>query len=285
MKEFIIAGIGELLWDMLPTGKQLGGAPCNFVYHAQRLGAKGITVSAVGEDASGKEIRETLQKKGLSTAYIQQNSYPTSTVDIVLDDKGVPNYIIHEEVAWDFIEYTDAVDEMIAEADAVCFGSLAQRNSISRLAIKAALGRCKPECLKIFDINLRQHYYSKEEIESSLQVSNILKLNEDELPVVCDLLKIEGTDHLEQLRALIAKYHLKLIAYTLGANGSYLVSSQEDSFMPTPKVEVKDTVGAGDAFTAAMTVGLLQNKSLKEIHRNAVELSAFVCTQNGAMPE
>lgn len=284
MNKPIVIGIGELLWDMLPSGKQLGGAPCNFVYHAQKMGAEGVCISAIGKDELGLKIIDVLQSKGLSTSLIQKNTYPTSKVDVALDPNGVPHYTIHQNVAWDFIEYTSALEDLIAKAHVVCFGSLAQRCNVSQMCIAKALKKCKPECIIIFDINLRQKYFTKKIIESSLHLCNILKLNEDELPIVSDLLNIEG-DISQQLSKLRQQYNLDLIAYTQGACGSYLISSTEESFMPTPIVEVKDTVGAGDAFTAAMVMQILDQKSLKDIHQKAVDISAFVCTQNGAMPE
>jgi fructokinase len=284
MTKPLIIGIGELLWDMLPAGKQIGGAPCNFVYHAQQSGAVGQIVSAVGQDAAGDEILAVLADKGIDTRFVRRNTCPTGTVDVTLDAHGIPNYIIHEDVAWDFITLTDALLETVKQADAVCFGSLAQRNVVSRKTILALLEACKPSCLKVFDINIRQHFYTREVIEASLQRSNILKLNEDELPEVCRLLDIKGIRS-ERLQQLIARYHLRLIAYTLGSRGSYLVTPEEESYLLTPQVAVKDTVGAGDAFTAAMLTGLLRKKSLHEIHRKAVKISAFVCTKNGAMPE
>ena len=280
-----IIGIGELLWDVLPEGKKLGGAPCNFVYHAQKQGALGLALSAIGNDANGKEILELLKAKNISTELIQVNEKPTSTVDIALNAEGVPEYTIHQDVAWDFMVLNDEILKAVSEADIICFGSLAQRNSTSRETIEKILNHSKPETLIVYDINLRQYFYSKEIIERSLQLCNVLKLNEDELPVVCDLLGVKAEGEEEQILDLIKAYNLKLAAYTKGSEGSLLMTPSEKSYLPTPKVNVKDTVGAGDSFTAAMIMGFAKGNRLKEIHQESVEISAFVCTQDGAMPE
>jgi fructokinase len=280
-----IIGIGELLWDVLPEGKKLGGAPCNFVYHAQKQGAKALALSAIGNDDNGKEILEVLKAKNISSELIQINDKSTGTVDIALNNEGVPSYIIHENVAWDFILFNNVIEQKVSKADIICFGSLAQRSSTSHETIEKILKCCKSEALKVYDINLRQDYYSHNIIEKSLQLCNVLKLNEDELPVVCELLGVHAETEELQILDLIKKYNLKLAAYTKGSESSFLMTSSDKSYMPTPKVEVKDTVGAGDSFTAAMIVGFAKGNSLKDIHQKAVEISAFVCTQDGAMPE
>jgi fructokinase len=280
-----VIGIGELLWDILPDGKKLGGAPCNFVYHAQKQGAKGLALSAVGNDDFGDEILNGLKKKNISSELIQVNDKPTSTVDVTLNDDGVPEYTIHENVAWDFIRLNEAIEQKVSNADIICFGSLAQRSTTSRQTIEKILEYSQPETLIVYDINLRQNYYNKEIIEKSLQLCNVLKLNEDELPVVCELLEITTEGEEQQVFALLNRYSLKLVAFTKGSEGSLLMTPSEKSHMSTPKVEVKDTVGAGDSFTAVMIMGFAKGNSLKEIHQKAVDISAFVCTQDGAMPE
>lgn len=185
-----VIGMGELLWDMLPNGKQLGGAPGNFVYHAQKNGAEALLLSALGNDDNGREILDLLKTKNITTDLIQVNEKNTGTVDIELSSEGIPEYIIHENVAWDFIELNNDCKKVVSAADIVCFGSLAQRNSVSRNTIERLLGQCKPDALVVCDINLRQNFYSLEIIERSLQLCNVLKLNEEELPVVCNLLEI-----------------------------------------------------------------------------------------------
>lgn len=280
-----VIGIGELLWDVLPDGKKLGGAPCNFVYHAKKQGAKALALSAVGNDDNGKEILDVLKKKNISSELIQINDKPTSTVDVKLNAEGLPQYTIHENVAWDFIKFNEVLQQKVMKADILCFGSLAQRNSTSRETIEKMLKSCKQEALIVYDINLRQNYYSKEIIEKSLQLCNVWKLNEDELPIVCELLEITAKGEEQQLSLLLKRFNLKLLAFTKGSDGSLLMTPVDKSYIPTPKVEVKDTIGAGDSFTAVMIVGFANGNSLKEIHQKAVEISAFVCTQDGAMPE
>lgn len=280
-----VIGIGELLWDVLPEGKKLGGAPCNFVYHAQQQGANGVVLSAIGDDINGKEILKLLKEKDISSKLIQVNEKPTSTVDIKLSENGIPEYTIHENVAWDFIQFNRAIEQEVADADIICFGSLAQRNIFSHKTIEKILKCCRADALKVYDINLRQKFYSKEIIEKSLELCNVLKLNEDELPVVCDLMCINADTEELQILELIKEYNLKLVAYTKGSESSLLMTASDKSYMLTPKVEIKDTVGAGDSFTAAMIVGYAKGNLLKFIHEKAVEISAFVCTQDGAMPK
>ena len=280
-----VIGIGEVLWDMLPDGKKLGGAPCNFVYHAQQQGAEALALSAIGNDPAGKEILEVLKDKEVSTALIQVNQSPTGTVDVKLNDQGIPEYTIHEHVAWDSISFNSQLASLISVFDIVCFGSLAQRSQTSRKTIESLLQSCDSSAYVVFDINLRQQYYSKEVILRSLELCNVLKLNEDELPVVCDILEIQQTEEEEQIKHLIDTYSLKLVAYTKGSEGSLLVTPTNKSYIETPIVQVKDTVGAGDSFTAVMIVGFANGLDLKELHQKAVDVSAYVCTKDGAMPE
>ena len=280
-----IIGIGELLWDVLPDGKKLGGAPCNFVYHAQKQGAIGKVVSAIGDDSNGKEILEVLKAKNISAELVQVNNKPTSTVDITLSLDGLPKYTIHEDVAWDFMSLNEDIIKAVSVADIICFGSLAQRNKTSRETMEKLLNHSRPGTLIVFDINLRQDFYSKEIITKSLQLCNVLKLNEDELLVLCDLFGIKAKSEEEQILDLINEYNLKLAAYTKGNESSLLMTPLEKSYIPTPKVEVKDTIGAGDSFAAAMIVGFAKGNLLKILHQKAVEIAAFVCTQDGAMPE
>jgi fructokinase len=279
----LVAGIGELLWDVLPTGKQLGGAPCNFAFHAMQAGCECEVLSAIGTDDLGNELKGIVKELGLSNRYIQENEFPTSTVTVKLDDKGHPDFFIHENVAWDHIRWNSDMEKLAKEIDAVCFGSLAQRKPESENSISSFLSATKPGCLKVFDINLRQKYYSKELIINSLNLSDILKLNEDELPVLEGFFGFGGSTE-EKLDKLISKFKLKYVVYTLGSRGSYIKGQEEFSFMEAPVVKVADTVGAGDAFTAVFIAGLLTGIPLREIHKTATEISAFVCTQKGATP-
>jgi len=280
-----VVGIGEFLWDLLSTGKQLGGAPANFAYHARVLGAESLVVSAVGDDPLGKELIGQLQRIGLSDDFIAVDpKRPTGTVTVQLDAKGVPDFTIHEGVAWDAILFSPGLEGVAQRADSVCFGTLAQRSETSRHTIQTFVQSTRPDCLRMFDVNLRQHYFSRPIIEESLAHADVLKLNDQELPVLARLLSITGSET-EILKALLKTYELELIALTQGDRGSRLIGFNDDSFLKTPVVQVIDTVGAGDAFTAALAMGLLQNLPIKTIHENATRLAAFVCTQKGATPE
>ena len=268
--------MGEALWDILPTEKKLGGAPSNFAYHARRLGYDAIAISAIGRDALGDEILETLSQKQLE--YLMPRvDYPTGTVQVTVDDKGIPSYEIKQNVAWDHIPFTPEMDAIARECKAVCFGSLAQRSEESRTTIQRFLDTVSKDCLKIFDINLRQQFYSRDIIEESLRRCNILKINDEELEIVTPML---GKDK----HQLITDYQLSMLVLTCGTEGSYILTPDEESFLPTPKVEVIDTVGAGDSFTGAFVASLLSGRSIREAHQKAVEVSAFVCTKAGAMP-
>jgi fructokinase len=282
-KKYIVAGIGEVLWDQLPQGDVLGGAPANVAYHAGQLGAESYIVSAVGKDKLGDEIISRLKTKGINLL-ISTVDKPTGTVKVTLDNKGVPDFVITRDVAWDYIELTYESSKLASQLDAVCFGSLAQRNSVSHNSITKFLKLLPEHALKIFDINLRQNFYNKQLINESLMISNILKINDDELLIIAKLYGWKG-DAEYLCRKLLNDYELKLLAYTCGANGSYLFSKDDQSFINTPVVKVKDTVGAGDSFTAALMVSLLNGYTLSECHSLAVDISAFLCENEGAMPE
>lgn len=278
----IVVGIGELLWDMLPTGKKAGGAPINFVYHASRLGAEGYAVSAVGNDELGKEILEKLDENHIQYL-IEKVPYPTGTVQVELDEEGIPTYKINERVAWDHIMPTSSAIDLAEKADAICFGTLAQRSSQSRETIQAISSFAPKDAYRLYDINLRQHYYDKELIEESLYLANVLKVNEEEFKVLQDLFKLSGSEQ-EVARWFIKKYELRMLVFTAGNSHSTIYTSDEVSTLQTPEVEVADTVGAGDAFSGALIISLLQGKSLREAHEYAVKISAFVCSKEGAWP-
>lgn len=285
MKDYLVIGLGEALWDMLPEGKKLGGAPANFAYHASQFGLKGVAVSAIGQDALGDEIIEALDAKGLKY-YIERLSYPTGTVQVTLDEKGIPQYEIKTDVAWDNIPYTAELDAMAKQCRAVCFGSLAQRHTVSRETINRFLDNMPEDegQLKIFDINLRQQFYNKEVLENSFRKCNVLKINDEELLVVSKMFDIESTDFEVICRELLAEYQLKMLILTCGVDGSYIFTEHITSFQPTPKVEVADTVGAGDSFTGSFCAAILKGLPITQAHELAVKVSAFVCTQQGAMP-
>lgn len=283
--EKTVVGIGEALFDVLPEGKKLGGAPANFAYHVSQFGIDSMAVSAVGNDELGREIIRQLDDHHLRYA-IETVAFPTGTVQVELDEKGVPQYEIKENVAWDNIPFTDNLDRLAKNCSAVCFGSLAQRSKVSRDTIRRFLDSMPDNAdrYKIFDINLRQHFFNKDIITDSMRRCNILKINDEELETVTRLLSISDGDNESKCRFLLSEYNLKMLILTCGVNGSYVFSSSETSFIDTPKVEVADTVGAGDSFTGAFVASLLRGKSIRHAHETAVKVSAFVCTQNGAMP-
>ena len=276
-------GLGEILWDMLPEGKALGGAPANFAYHISKLGYEGCAVSAVGRDALGREIIRLLSSKGLS-AMLQDTDYPTGTVDVELSGEGIPRYNIRRDVAWDHIAMTGPMHDLAARTDAVCFGSLAQRCDESRTTIRDFLRRVPAAAWKIFDINLRQDYYSADLIRESLALCNVLKINDEEVAVVASQFGIAG-DLREVCQGLLRRHGLQILILTCGTRGSRIFTAEGESFVPTPRIEVADTVGAGDSFTAGFIASLLDGLPVPEAHDFAVTLSAFVCTQQGAMPD
>lgn len=281
----IVVGMGEALWDVLPEGKKIGGAPANFAYHVSQFGLPSCVVSAIGDDALGKEIIENFTSKGLDQL-IAEVPYPTGTVQVEIDQTGIPLYDIKENVAWDNIPYTEHLDALAKRTKAVCFGSLAQRNVVSRETINNFLDTMPKDddSLIVFDVNLRQGFYNKEILCKSMQNCNILKINDEELITVSRMFGYPGIDLQDKCWILLGKYNLKMLILTCGINGSYVFTPGNVSFQPTPKVEVADTVGAGDSFTAAFIASVLKGKSVTEAHSIAVKTSAFVCTQKGAMP-
>lgn len=282
----IVVGMGEALWDVLPEGKKIGGAPANFAYHVSQFGLPSRVISAVGSDPLGREIVENFTSKGLNHL-IEEVPYPTGTVQVEIDPAGVPQYDIKENVAWDNIPYTARLEALAGQTRAVCFGSLAQRNVVSRDTINRFLDAMPQtaDSLVVFDVNLRQGFYTKEILCNSMKRCNILKINDEELVTVSRMFGYPGIDLQDKCWILLGKYNLRMLILTCGINGSYVFTPGNVSFQPTPKVEVADTVGAGDSFTAAFIASLLKGKSVTEAHALAVRTSAFVCTRKGAMPE
>ncbi len=281
----IVIGMGEALWDVLPEGKKIGGAPANFAYHVSQFGLPSCVVSAVGDDALGKEIIENFTSKGL-THQIDTVPYPTGTVQVEIDQAGIPQYEIKENVAWDNIPYTAMLEQLAEKTKAVCFGSLAQRNIVSRNTINRFLDAIPAENnpLIVFDVNLRQGFYNKDILCNSMKRCNILKINDEELVTISRMFGYPGIDLQDKCWILLAKYNLKMLILTCGINGSYVFTPGNVSFQPTPKVEVADTVGAGDSFTAAFISNILKGRPVAEAHQCAVRTSAYVCTKKGAMP-
>lgn len=281
-KQPIVVGIGELLWDVFPDGKKAGGAPINFVYHATQLGAKGYAVSAVGNDDLGREILSRLKQSGIN-GIIEHVDYPTGKVLVTLQN-GIPEYEIVQNAAWDHLPCSAKAVQILQQADAVCFGTLALRNSDSREHILQMLSCVPDTAVKLYDINLRQHYYSSELIETLLKRANVFKINIDEMAVIRPLFNLNGTDE-EVCRALMRRYNLKYVIFTAGEKFSTVYAHDETSYFETPAVKVADTVGAGDSFSAAFVYSLLTGKSLQQAHQTAIKVSAFVCTREGAWPK
>lgn len=291
-KQALVVGIGEILWDVFEDRKTLGGAPANFAYHASRLGAEGVAVSAIGNDALGDAVLDALSGKALKTQF-QRVSQATGTVRITLDEKGVARYEFPSDVAWDNLEFTDALKHLAQRTDAVCFGTLAQRAPRTRATIRAFVNAMPESSRRIFDINLRQNFYSENLIRESLAFADMLKLNDDELRVLAPFFGFSGTENFESLREgffeeIFTEFpRLKTLALTCGAHGSYAATRDgKRSFVPSdPATCVVDTVGAGDAFTATFVLEILAGKSLPEAHQRAAQVAEWVCSRAGAMPE
>jgi fructokinase len=281
----LVVGIGEILWDLLPDGRELGGAPANFAFHARALGTSSVIVSAVGEDPPGHDILAQLGSRGLDLGgVVVVSGAQTGTVTVGLDAGGIPHYTIHEGVAWDVIPWTSGLGDLAARADAVCFGTLAQRAPVSRASIGSFLDATRPDCLRVLDLNLRQSYFSRETVRDLLVRATVLKLNDDELAKVAEMLSLPGAET-RVLSALLDAYPLAVIALTKGPAGSRLFGRDVDVSHPGHPVETADTVGAGDAFTAALVTGMLRHKSWDEIGERANRVAAYVCSRKGAWPE
>lgn len=281
---FNVVGIGEVLWDLLPDGPQLGGAPANFACHARALGASSRVVTRVGNDPLGREIFARFKEMGLPANTVQVDDHaPTGTVPVTLNGSGVPHFVIRENVAWDQLVLTPEALNSVREANAVCFGSLAQRNQPASRVIQQLVAATSSNCFRVFDINLRQNFYSKALMQQSLELVNVLKLNDQELPVLAQMFGLNGTAE-TQIEQLAGQFRLQVIALTRGANGSLLYERGKWSDRPGSSVKVVDTVGAGDSFTAGLVMGLLVGMSLDEINRVAAEIADFVCSHQGATP-
>jgi fructokinase len=286
MSRSVIIGLGELLWDCLPEGRKLGGAPANFAYHANILGNTGIVATRIGQDELGNEAVSILEHAGLDTSYIQRDpEHKTGTVDVTVDEKGHADYIFSSDAAWDHMELTPQWQALAQKADAVCFGSLGQRSPDSRSAILSFLQTVPSTTLRVFDVNLRQNFYNAEILEKSLFYCDILKLNEQELPMLAELLNFPWEGEKETLERIRHRFKLTLMCYTRSDKGSYFVSATECCDHPGYRVNVADTIGAGDAFTASVVHHYLQKRPLGEIAEAASRRGAWVATQAGAMPD
>jgi fructokinase len=280
----LVVGLGEVLWDMLPEGRKIGGAPVNFAYHAGQFGIDTMAVSAIGNDKLGEDTIAEMNGKHLNHIF-PSVPYPTGSVQVSLDEKGVPAYDIKENVAWDNIPFTNEIESVARSCRAVCFGSLAQRNAVSRNTIRKFIESTPSGCIRIFDINLRQNFYTSNVIRDSLEHCNILKINDEEIMLVSRMFNYDSSNIENVCRTIMEDFSLEMVILTCGTKGSYIFTKGGVSFMPTPKVNVADTVGAGDSFTGSFCAAILRGLPVAEAHKKAVEVSAYVCTQNGAMPE
>lgn len=286
MRAHTVVGVGEILWDLLPSGKQLGGAPANFAYCSHLLGENAIVLSRVGDDLLGREIREKLTQAAIGDQFLQADPlHPTGVVQVRLDGAGQPTFEIVQPAAWDFIEWTPELQRQASEVDAVCFGSLAQRSAGSRGTIRNFVAATRPDVLRVLDVNLRQNFYSAEIIVESLKLANVVKLSHEEVPRIGELLAISNGTGISFCQTLIERFDLKLACITRGQHGALLCSQDGSDEHCGFRVKVKDTIGAGDAFTAAFVAGLLQKRSLPEINDSANRLGAWVASNSGAMPQ
>jgi fructokinase len=285
-----VVGLGEVLWDLLPERTCLGGAPANFAYITTLMGDQGIVASRVGEDSQGLEALRRMEELGLDIDHVQTDRRrPTGTVKVDLDDKGVAKFEIAHPVAWDALEWTSDWQQLSANADAVCFGSLAQRSEESRATIQHFLRATSAATVKVFDVNLRQCYYSQEVLAESMSLADIVKLNDEELPKIMSLARFPHKDEVSSANRLIATYNLKLVCVTRGGRGSLLVCDQparasNASEHPGFRVRVADTVGSGDAFTAGLVHEYLHGASLDLMNEVANLVGAWVASEVGAMP-
>ncbi|MBJ7432742.1 MAG: carbohydrate kinase [Gemmataceae bacterium] len=280
-----IVGFGEILWDMLPLGKQAGGAPFNFTFHSYQLGWPAVMVSRVGKDELGQDLVEKCKELGLNPEFLQEDLiHPTGTVEVELDSQGQAEYEIKEDVAWDHLEWNDGLKNLAGNCAAVCFGTLCQRHSVTRNTLKNFLERCPKKTIKVFDINLRQNFYNREILEESLYKATWAKVNEQELETLTDLLGLKGDDLKESLEILRRRYNLELAALTLGENGCLVNTKNERIYLQGHKIEVADTIGAGDSFTAGLLVGLLKKKPLRRAITIANDLAAQVASKTGGTP-
>lgn len=284
---FNIIGLGEVLWDIFPDGPRFGGAPANLACAiAGLLGdkAKVTMVSAVGSDLLGSEATKSLKQRNVDVSELQSWTYSTGTVTVSLDESRQASYAFSENCAWDNIIWSDSWTELTAKTDAVCFGSLAQRSETSRKAIQSFIRAVPNSALKVLDINLRAPYYTAETIIQSLELANVLKLNEEELPIIANILSIKG-DTNSLLKKIQQQFEIHTIALTQGDKGATLLHDNQQVEVPIIPTDVVDTVGAGDSFTAALTLGLLQQKPLIEVAEFATKVSSYVCSQRGGTPQ
>lgn len=279
-----VVGIGEILWDVFPDGPRFGGAPANFSCSAAELAqtqAHVAMVSAVGDDDLGTKAIESLKQRGVDTSILQINEHGTGKVDVKLDDAGIATYHFADDRAWDHLAWNDKLSGLAARCDAVCFGTLGQRGQQSRETIRNFVTATPADALRILDVNLRSPFYDEQTIRESLSLANVLKLNDDELPLLAEMHALSG-ESVDVMRQLADAYQLRYVALTRGSRGAVIVSEHSVSDLSGIPTQVVDTVGAGDAFTAAMTLGLLSGASLETVNQNAIKVASYVCSRAGA---
>ena len=283
----LVVGLGELIWDLLPEGRRLGGAPSNFAYVSRLLGGEAAVASRVGRDALGDEAVERLERAGLSTLYLQRDdAHPTGTVGVRIGAHGEPHFNVNENSAWDYLAWTPAWEELAARSTVVCFGTLGQRRPLSRATITRFLAATRPGALRLFDVNLRHSFFTPEMLAHSLRLSTVVKLNAEELSAAGSMLSLRASGELETARELLKTFDLKLVAVTRGEAGSLLVSLDEADEHPGCRVErVADTIGCGDAFAAALAYGLRRGAPLSICNEVANRVGAWLATQTGATPD
>ena len=285
MKPALMVGLGEVLWDLLPSGKIMGGAPANFAYMANALGDRGVIASRIGSDPLGEEAYAAMAEFGLNTQYLQRDqAHETGFAKVAIDEAGQPQFTIKEHASWDFLEWTPEWEELAPRADVVCFGSLAQRSPVSAATVERFLRNSRSDAIRIFDVNLRQSYYTSEVLKRSLYYANVVKLTDQELVRVMTLTGLEASGDEERARRLLDEFDLRLVCVTRGSRGSVLVSREETVVHPGFTVRVVDAVGAGDAFAACLAHHLVRGRSLAEINEFANRLASWVATQVGATP-
>ena len=281
----VVAGLGEVLWDVYPDAAHFGGAPANFACHAASLGAEAWMVSAVGADALGERAVEKLRERGVECSHVSRDAHhATGRVLVTLNESGQPSYEFAIDPAWDHLAWSEELGALAVRCDAVCFGTLGQRSPVARATIRRFVAATRPTALRVFDVNLRQRFYDAETIRTSLQLASAMKLNDEELPIVAELGGLRSVTPREILIELADQFELRFVALTRGAQGSLLIAGTNTDECPAFPTKVADTVGAGDAFTAALVIGFLGGLSLDIINRHANALAAFVCSQPGATP-
>lgn len=281
----IVVGLGELLWDCFADHRRPGGAPANVAFHAQQLGDQGVVCTRIGEDPLGDELLSYLADNSLSTDYIQSDAlHPTGWVTVHAQRADAPAYTIHEEVAWDYLQPDPALLGLMRQSAAVCFGTLAQRNSVARKTIYSALAATGEECLRVYDVNLRQQWYTERWVHDSLARSTICKLNLDEVSIVGDLLRLNTHDPRRFAEEIFRRYPVQLVCVTRAEGGCLLIDRTESADLPAPSVEVVDAVGAGDSTTAAIIHAQLRGWPLDITCQLANAIGALVVQHQGAMP-